>query len=295
LHPIFVCTNINSGGKKMRLKFLFFPIILVVSVSIFILYVWPEIGNFKIANENKKTATQALQEIGEKQKAIEQLGTQISNSSDDKTLVDNYLPNKKVEEQIIAGINYLALDSQVSLVDVSIKDIEPAESGLETSPSIVSSINTSVATTKSGEVPVAAGNTLSTNANSGMKFSRTTIKVSGEYEKIRLFLDQLQRMPLLNTIKSINIYNQPENSVNPNSGNNNSTSTLSNILVSDIVIDFGYLKPSVFDNNKISIFKPELDKETVSLLKQYVSQKTVPALPTVGIGGDRGKANPFLP
>ena len=86
----------NLGDKKMRLKFLFFPIILVISLSIFIGYIWPEINNVKKINEEKLTNAQSLQSIKDKQAAIELIGTQITNDSDGKTIVDNYLPNKKV-------------------------------------------------------------------------------------------------------------------------------------------------------------------------------------------------------
>jgi hypothetical protein len=273
----------------MRLKFLFFPVMLVISLAIFIMYIWPEYDNLKKANEEKTVAAQSLKDIGEKQSAIELVGTQITNNSGEKTIVDNYLPNKKVEEQIIAGINYLALDSQVSLVDISIKDIDPTKTAMGGSPDIVSSINSSVAVSKSAELPT--DDTLVSSSADAMQFSRASIKISGEYEKIRLFLDQMQRMPLLNSVRILAISTQAKNLA---SGGDVSTINPAELLA-DIVVDFGYLKPSSFDNNKIIKFKPGLDNETISTLEQYISQKTVSALPAIGDNSGKGKANPFLP
>jgi len=252
----------------MRLKFFFLPIILVISFSIFIGYIWPEIINIKSINAKKIENTQSLQSIKDNQVAIESVGTQIANDNGSKTMIDNYLPDKKVEERIIGGINYLAVDSGVSLVDVSLKNVDTSVLANNTAP---------------------AANAL--NNIDKLQFSEATVSISGDYEKIKLFIDQLQKMSLFNDIKSLTISNQEKSSANTNGAG----SSVSSDLSADIVIDFGYLPSSVLDNNKITNFKSEIDEDTISVLKQYISQKTESAAAAINNIGNKGKANPFLP
>jgi Tfp pilus assembly protein PilO len=240
----------------------------VISIAIFIGYIWPEIDNFKKVSQEKNASLQSLQDIKVKQDALKAESEQIVSDSANKVMVNNYLPSKRVEEQIIASINYLAADSQVSLVNVSIKDVSPSKTAGEVQPSTVDNIqNTS-------------------NISENMQFSEASVIVTGDYDKIRLFLDQMQKMPLFNNIVSLNISNQTNTSNNNISPSN---------LLADIIVDFGYLKVSSLNNNKIAKFQAGLDTETINTLKQYISQKTTAILPVANNNSNEGKANPFLP
>lgn len=279
----------------MRLKLLFFPIVLVVCVAIFIGYIWPEINNLKIANEEKMATEQSLKEAKEKQAVVEQLGAQIASSTAEKSLVYSYLPDKKVEEQIIAAINYLAADSQVSLATVSLTDVFEKISASGSDPYSESGSSAAMAENN--------GNSKSNQNqanNNKVQFSEASITIIGDYEKIRFFLDQIQKMTLFNKIKSVKIYTKKENSSgNAGAGANNNASTDSgnvppnNNIFADVVIDFGYLKSSKDD--KAVKLKSDLDNETINVLKQYVSQKTATLLPIGGDSGNKGKINPFIP
>ena len=258
--------------KKMRLKFLFFPIILVISLSIFIGYIWPEISNVKSVNAEKIANTQSLQDIKDKQSAIELIGTQIANDNDSKTMVYNYLPNKKVEERIIGGVNYLAVDSGVSLVNISLRNLDVPN------PANTAQQNAALANKPADNADV-------------LQFSEATISISGDYEKIKLFINQLQKIALFNNIKSLVISNKEKSSSNTTDANSSSSST----LFADMVVNFGYLSSSELNNNKITNLKPELDSDTIGVLKQYISQKTESMASMISNVGNKGKANPFLP
>ena len=110
----------------MRLKFLFFPIILVISLSIFIGYIWPEINNLKMANDEKIKNQGMLQDIAAKQAAIAKIDSQMTSNSADTATINNYLPSTRVEERILSGVNFLASDAGVSLANISLKDAQPA-------------------------------------------------------------------------------------------------------------------------------------------------------------------------
>ena len=235
--------------------------------------------NISSINQEKKENEKSLQEIKDKASSIEAIGKQIASSSGDVTLINSYLPNKKVEEKIIGGMNYLASDAGVSLDNVSMKSSEG--SSLQ---------NNSPTKNSSG------GQISSDNANE-VRFSEATVIVSGGYDKIRLFIDQLQKMFLFNNIKSLNIYKKEVKNVN--SGNttdkkNTAASTNSSELSAEIIVSFGYLPPVKASNFKISSFEAKIDSETISVLKQYVSQKTE-SVSSIVSGSNKGRVNPFLP
>jgi hypothetical protein len=253
--------------KKMRLKFLFFPIMLVITFSIFIGYIWPEINNIKDINREKLSNTQALQAVRDKQSSIKSIGTQILNSSSAE-VINNYLPNKKVEERVIGGVNYLATDSGISLVSISLKSSNATNSALGALPPVDSTVG--------GQAPY---------INDEPSFIEAAISISGDYEKIKLFLDQLQKMTLFNELKSLSISNSKSSSDNSNSSS----------LSADIAINFGYLPPVKPDDNKIARLKTDLGSETIEALKQYITPKAESIASTINAAGTKGRTNPFLP
>ena len=187
-------------------------------------------------------------------------------------MVYNYLPNKKVEERIIGGVNYLAVDSGVSLVNISLRNLDVPN------PANTAQQNAALANKPADNADV-------------LQFSEATISISGDYEKIKLFINQLQKIALFNNIKSLVISNKEKSSSNTTDANSSSSST----LFADMVVNFGYLSSSELNNNKITNLKPELDSDTIGVLKQYISQKTESMASMISNVGNKGKANPFLP
>ncbi len=251
---------------------------LVISIAIFIGYVWPEINNVKTVNRQKAVSTQLLQTVKNEQAAIGLVSQQIADDREGAVIVSNYLPEQKVEERVIGGVNYLAMDAGVSLTNIALRD----------------SKNINATGTAQQTSSVADGSALSqAAADGGVQFSEFLISITGDYGKIRLFLDQLQKMTLFNSIKSLTIANQISSSKNVNA---DGTSVNSTDLVADLIVDFGYLPKSADSgDNKIAEFKSELDKTTIDTLKQYVSQKTAGIAAAGSYGGDKGRTNPFLP
>lgn len=273
----------------MRLKLLFFPIMVAISVAIFIRYVWPEIGSLKIINQEKGRITKSLQAVEEKQEIIKSLATEISSSSEDMAVVNSYLPSKKVEERIIGGVNYLAADSGVSLINISLKTPEYSDTAVQAASAYpVAAINSSINTLATATIPAdndITGDQSVVGDGSGMQFSEASIKIAGDYEKIRLFLDQVQKMSLLNNVKSLSITSNAKESADP--------SVSSTELSADMVVNFGYLE-SATSSVGVAGLQDELDKDTINTLKQYISQKTASVATLIG-NSNKGKTNPFLP
>jgi hypothetical protein len=131
-----------------------------------------------------------------------------------------------------------------------------------------------------------------------MQFDETSISVSGEYEKIGLFIDKLQKMALFNSIKSLIIANSTSkdltNTVVSADVSQTSTTSVSKNLTAEIVVKFGYLKP-VDSNSQIAKVDQKIDNETLDVLKLYIAGKDVSSVSSeTGDAGSKGKHNPFF-
>ena len=268
----------------MRLKFLFFPIILVISVTIFISYIWPEIGSVKKINEDKIAKNGELQAIKEKQSAIELIGKKISDNADGEDILSNYLPQNKIEERIISGVNYLAGDANVSLVNISLSSAKDAAALTSAAAPDPSTSLAPVGAAVAAVLPVdpITGQPIP-SSTSPVQTTSAKISLIGDYAKIRIFLDSLQRMPIFNTIKSVDITKQKSD--------NKDAGTSDSALSVDINVDFGYMDVAKVDSQRIENFNAGLDSQTIDSLKKYISQKSQ----SIGSDSDaKGKANPFL-
>lgn len=258
----------------MRLKILFFPIVFIICLAIFFAYIWPEIDNLRSASDSKQKNTQMLSDVEKRNADINAVADKISNNLTDKNIVESYLPNKNMEERIIGGINYLADDAGISLLNVSNK--QPAED-MSVKPIPVETSDQS-----SLPEPVKA-----------IQFNETSVSISGEYEQIKLFIDKLQKMALFNSIKSLTIKKETEKTVEQD--NATDQASISKILTAEIVVKFGYLKVTDYSENQIAKLDSTLDQETIDVLKPYVAQKDVSIISETGeTVGLTGKKNPFF-
>lgn len=272
----------------MRLKFLFFPIIIVISLSVFIGYIWPEFKNLKDANTEKKSQQEALKAIMDKNTAIKSIDDQISKDSEGNNMVNNYLPSKKIEERILTGINFLATDSGVTLTDVAISDGSSMDKKNDDSTRFSIS---SLAAISNGNVAGTENGSGSVKSEDGLNATSANISVTGDYDKIRLFIDQLQKMSIFNSIRSLSISAQATDGQNNEEASQESVPASSGVLLANISVDFGWMRTAEITNHKIANFKPMLDNSTIQIVKEYIHQKA-PAADR--FGNEDGKRNPFV-
>ncbi|EKE25770.1 MAG: hypothetical protein ACD_5C00037G0007 [uncultured bacterium] len=264
----------------MRLKFLFFPLTLIVSVFIFIGYVWPEIMNLKIANEENLKKNEELKVIEDKKDAIKRINDQIDGNTEGELLVKGYLPVNRIEEKIMTDINFLATDSSVSLINISLEDKQTKED--EAATMALSSAMLSNATGVNDK-PVEI-------KKEGLQFTTASILFAGKYENIRIFIDQLQTMTVFNSIQSVNITKGELKKSGLMAEGEVVSNDAEPSLSAEVVINFGWMNPIAINSKNISNFKSGMDNDTVSILTNYVSKKT----PSTDTFGDKnGKSNPF--
>lgn len=272
----------------MRLKSLFFPVVVLVSLFIFISYIWPEISNLKDINKKKIINEKSLQDVRNEQTAVKSIGTQLAGNSEIGTIISSYLPAKKAEEKIIGGINYLAADSGVFLESASVKDLYVED------PYGAMAVDSSASSESAASTEGAEGDpALALNDTNKLRFIETIIGVRGDYEKIKLFIDQVEKMPMLNDIKSLSISRVKE-TASSGSGDGETQQVSSNLLAT-MTINFGYMPLLEVDNNKLINFKVAFDTSAINVLKQYISQKIDSSNYLVGNTDGKGRPNPFIP
>ncbi len=254
-------------NKKMRLKYIFFPVILILATAVFFGYVKPEIDSLRTMNEDYSSNLQVLQGVQSKKSAIDSLNTKISADVDGSALIYGYVPKEKVEEEIIGKVNYLAANSGVFLDNIEISS-------------------------------AAASNALITGpvASDAIQSTQATVVVEGDYDKLKIFFHDVQHVSLFNSIVSLNITSVEKNASTADAsvgqGATVTTGQTSSTIVAKLVINFGYLKLIKADDKRLSNFKPEIDSAVIQSLKGYVSG-TSPKVSTTGVV--MGSSNPFLP
>jgi hypothetical protein len=255
----------------MRLKYLFFPIILVICLALTWGYILPEYNEYKTVQTDLEDNLKKLNDANIRKNALEAIGSQIESDSQTETLINNYLPTTKTEEKIISNINFIASDAGVLLANLNIAPASDDPSG---------SLAASVAA-----APVSATPAPGANAQL-VQTSQATITANGEYSKLLIFFDKLEKMPIYNNIKSLKIAKPTKSSetdLNENPANLNAV----------IVVDFGYLKTVEPDAAKIAKLNQKLDTESIETIRSYVSSSR-----SVGENAQQsasGKTNPFLP
>lgn len=259
----------------MRLKTLFFPIVLVISFFIGFGYIWPEAMKIKEMNEKKIEKQKTLENIEAKKRLILQAKEKMS-SGDLGVFVREYLPERRIEEKIISNISYLASDSNISLLDISMTDSGKSQS------KTVAVENNAIAMGGIGAGVVKS-------ADPVIESIPVKISVSGTFQQTKVFLDGLQRLPIFNNVDSLSISKKP---VVKSSDENDSSAGEDSLLV-DAVINFGYMGVSKISESEASSLNLNIDEETVKSLKGYVSTKEQVLSPVL-VGEKGGRTNPFL-
>lgn len=99
-------------------------------------------------------------------------------------------------------------------------------------------------------------------------------------------------MPLLNSIKSLNIVSKDKAKDKNNSSTPAVDEKVQTSIEAELVVDFGYLNQARTDESKLASFKAEIDDKTIQDLKEYTSG-VIPKINTSDIA--TGRSNPFLP
>ena len=240
----------------MKLKILFFPLSLATAIVLFIWFIHPEFSQFKEDRNELDAQRNILREVKIKKQNINNLNASLDDNLDKEKLILEYLPPFEKEEDIINALNYLATSSGTVLVDFE-ANIVKGNLGRSKIP-------------KTGEE----------NAAETVKHkTKAILNLTGSYENIRSFFDQIYRMKRANNISMVNISSQPE----------------SENLLAKAEIYFDYLPQSRLSlENELSdpIFSQKsFDFTVADKVKELTGGDNISKLET----GSVGRSNPFLP
>jgi hypothetical protein len=188
------------------------------------------------------------------------LSADLEKNSPNLNIINSYLGTNAKEEKIIDYIDFLARNSSVSLVDISVEKA--------TKPVVLAAVDNSTAKV------------------SDINFTGIKINIFGEYEKIQMFADGLSRMELFNEILEYNILKIKETVAAEGAPPANP-----NMLSADFSIRVGYspfVKNAKYDN--LNENQTTLDFSVANKIQTIIKKST----PTLVLNGS-GKSNPFLP
>lgn len=266
----------------MNVKMLFFPLSVMVTLFVSVLYIKPEIetamSNYAVVSEKKLMVT----DIDQKIENVHALESSLDANKEDEQAILRYLPSEQHEEYVLDGVNFLAMQSGLAVASIDIeKQALPdtgaalaageanADSSVILAPNTDGSVLTQVAA-----APV-------------LKTFDVTLDVAGSYENIRDAIEKLSHMDRFQSFSSVSISHAGDTGQSSGDGASDSA----NILSASFSIQFSYMpKVSVKGNvNSPLLSQKEFDFGVVQKLKQYTSA-TVPSIDA----GTTGRSNPFL-
>lgn len=254
----------------------------MISVSIILLAIVPEWREAEIQKENLDAKMKSLGNITNKKKNAEALSLYVETKKDEVAFVDSYLPTKQSEERAIDGINYIALNSSVVLGNIDVENVKadpiPVQENAEFDVPVMGS-----------ESFNADGTPIVADVAPQVRYTRAKVSAVGTYESLLVFLGKLDNIRFFSKINSLEIKTEAAGS---GSDFVTGTDTLQgpDILVADMVVDFGYLKKaSVKDGYTNKLFEnSSFSTKNLEKLKEAVS-KDIPELSP----SDGSKTNPF--
>lgn len=263
----------------MRLKLLFFPLIIIISMVIVFMNIWPNIQ--KMQDLKVKVAENAALLDGYKNKrgSLEGLINQMQTKKEDVDWTLAYLPREKSEESVINKINFVAVASNVTLYKVEIRreDVKKEEG-------IVPDTMVAAGNIQNVSNALSTGNAGNSSAKKKNVDALTlAVGVSGDYQSVRMFFDRLAKLDSYNTIINASIIraNIKDTSVED-----------SNRLMVDSDIAFGYMSPVLLGANNYESGIFALKEFDFSPIRGFRDASA--STPSLEIGSV-GKENPFLP
>jgi len=245
----------------MRLKIFLTPFALLIAVIVATWYIWPVVVDIQLKMGEVKKSQENLNATSVKKDNVAVLVASLDKNKDKEDFISSFVPSSKDEEKIVNGLNYLASDSGVNLLNISIADDK-----ISGQPTAATSI--------------APGKTSTYTATPTIKFSIVDVIFSGKYENIKIFLSQIHKMEIINRINLLSI---SKAAVNEAGGDE---------LATNAEIKFGYM-PYInqAESGLSSVFsQSSFNFDSYSKINELIARK-IPVLDT----GQRGKANPFLP
>jgi Tfp pilus assembly protein PilO len=259
---------------------------IAISIAIIFGFVYPSYLELETAKKFSTENTKESDDISKKLGNVKSLAEDLVKNSQNVNLIEAYLPKTPKEERIINSVNYLANAAGVLLIDIAIEkdknnNVIPQ---MQAEIPITGQVDPSLATSAAPVVPIAP-----VELKSELKFLDVKISIAGEYDKIQMFVDSIQKSDEYNEAFQYKIARNKETETTTATGEKKVVDPA--ILLAEINMKSGF---SAFSKNvKSTNLKTESEKNDFSVLKKIqdnISQKS----PIIEAKSS-GKNNPFLP
>ncbi|HBI17332.1 MAG TPA: hypothetical protein DDY52_04285 [Candidatus Moranbacteria bacterium] len=290
----------------MKLKILLMPLSVVLSLVIIIGYIYPswfgeDANSIKnIKNEIEKKNEELLT-VKAKKGNMTKLTQSLQNNADLESLINKYYPTYRNDEDVVNNINNVAFSEGVFLVNMGIeyKKIEASDDPVRVMaiPLKMSNVENNLITPENmnvdgigGEIPLTDENGVSIAdlAKARIKFIEANLEINGNYDQIKRFLVSLNKVGLLNNIKSFEISKKEKQDTV-----DDEESVSADFLTAKTVIGFGYLisanrpindllSSDLFDKGEFNFY--DVDSKRSILIGNYKKSEV----------GEVGISNPFL-
>lgn len=266
----------------MRLKLLFFPLMLLVSITLVLSFIVPQWEEIKVARKEGDKLAATLADMNQKSRNAGSLLSDIEKNVDRVSYAERYVPKNRSEERIIDSINYLS--NGLILFNINLENVK------EETPLVAAGVAADVSGNGDGLSDPSLEATVKTPV---VSYTKGTILLSGSYESIMTFLSNLHNMEMLSSLDSVVISRADSTSqkaahISTETAKDASGQTLE----AKIAINFASL-PMVNISNGYShplFLRSVYDFSTVDKLRENVAT----VMPNLEASG-AGKANPFLP
>lgn len=257
----------------MRLKNLFFPLMLAVSIAVVVIYGWPAFSKISGVNTDRIEKGKRLEDLTKKGDNVELLNSRLEKGGEDITLVYAYLPQKQTEERIIDVINYVALGTPGVVL---------SELGIE--KKTAATVDTASASSTAG-----AATSASTKSDGGLVFVTAKVGIVGGYADIKSFLNRIDAVDMYNLTKDVKISSMEKAGAKAEEGLVPTNDP--DLLKAEITIDFGWA-PAATLKDKIDSDVLERGSFDFAVLRKLRDAMQV-KVPEISTGGAGNKENPF--
>lgn len=264
----------------MKIKLLIAPAIIIIAIIVVISFVYPAYRNGSDGAKDKydqlKAEQTKLSGIQGKSGNAVKLSAQITALSSNADVLYEFMPKEIKNEEIIDNLNYLASTSGLAVNEITISPSKQDSAGSssavsETVPNLPSDIPAAVLT------QMQAAGVLATQSLAQMQEAQANIKLSGNYDQLKNFLNSVDK---LGRYKSVS-YCSIKKSDSPD------------MLGIELNINFGFAKETVLSGdmaNDTLFATGKLNTDIISKIKNQASGNVI----RLDVG-QKGKANPFTP
>jgi hypothetical protein len=268
----------------VKVKILIIPLVLAIALALVVWLIYPAYLNMNVQKKALENKNLQVSDLTQKEQKVKELMSSLNASAEEQAVVMKFLPGSQKEEEIIASLNDIASQEEVSVSGISVSkpkiEAPPLESiaaSIPPAPSLAAVGQTE------GDNASQASDSAPPNIAKTIKF-QAELDLYGPYEKIKNVINKVYSLDRFNRAVSLEISHSDSESGKENTDN----------LQANLALEFNYLEMAKMEtvadmNNKILT----LGKFDMSVVDEIKKNRSTP-ISSMDINST-GKANPFLP